>query len=421
MNAHTTWRVHQARLIDVLATAAAAVIPWSTSATAIVVVLWLLAVLPTMDRAALWRELSHPAGGLPVVFVVLGLIGTLWADVPWAARFGGVDSFVKFLFIPLLFAHFRRSERGIWVLVAFLASCSVILLVSTAIVLWPQLGAGWASPYAPGIPVRDYIAQSGEFVICAFGLVPLALSALRARRWPQGLASLLLAGAFLANVAYVATGRTTLFTIVVLLAILCWREFSWKGSLGVAAAALVVGACVWMSSGYLRARVDGAVREVETYWTDNATTSAGLRLEFWKKSVAFVAEAPLIGHGTGSIRELFRRSAEGESGIAGFGSANPHSQTFAVAIQLGLLGTEVMFAMWMAHLWLFRGGGFASWIGLVVVVQNVVGSVFNSHLFDFTQGWIYVFGVGVAGGMALKERRANPHPQAPPAGLAVPA
>jgi O-antigen ligase len=40
----------------------------------------------------------------------------------------------------------------------------------------------------------------------------------------------------------------------------------------------------------------------------------------------------------------------------------------------------------------------------VVVVQNFVGSLFNSHLFDFVQGWVYVFGVGVAGGMALKRR-----------------
>ena len=39
-----------------------------------------------------------------------------------------------------------------------------------------------------------------------------------------------------------------------------------------------------------------------------------------------------------------------------------------------------------------------------MVTQNVVSSLVNSHLFDFTQSWLYVFGVGVAGGMALRER-----------------
>jgi hypothetical protein len=53
---------------------------------------------------------------------------------------------------------------------------------------------------------------------------------------------------------------------------------------------------------------------------------------------------------------------------------------------------------------LFRGFGLAALIGEIVVVQNVVSSFFNSHLFDFSQGWLYVFGVGVAGGMVLRER-----------------
>jgi len=41
-----------------------------------------------------------------------------------------------------------------------------------------------------------------------------------------------------------------------------------------------------------------------------------------------------------------------------------------------------------------------------VVVQNVFTSLFNSHLFDFHEGWMYVLSVGVAGGMTLG---ATPH------------
>jgi O-antigen ligase len=56
------------------------------------------------------------------------------------------------------------------------------------------------------------------------------------------------------------------------------------------------------------------------------------------------------------------------------------------------------------HLLLFRRDGLAAWIGLLVVVQNIFTSLFNSHLFDFTEGWMYVLGVGVAGGMLLTKR-----------------
>ena len=45
-----------------------------------------------------------------------------------------------------------------------------------------------------------------------------------------------------------------------------------------------------------------------------------------------------------------------------------------------------------------------AWVGLLIVVQNIVGSMFNSHLFDFLQGWTYVVGVGVAGAMVLRAR-----------------
>jgi hypothetical protein len=37
-----------------------------------------------------------------------------------------------------------------------------------------------------------------------------------------------------------------------------------------------------------------------------------------------------------------------------------------------------------------------------------VSSLFNSHLFDFSEGWLYVFGVGVVGGMILRERDGGP-------------
>jgi hypothetical protein len=124
-------------------------------------------------------------------------------------------------------------------------------------------------------------------------------------------------------------------------------------------------------------------------------------------SLNFIRQAPIIGHGTGTIGALFEQAVRDKTGPAQWLANNPHNQTFAVAIQLGLVGTAVLWAMWIAHLLLFRGSGLVEWIGLVIVVQNIVGSLFNSHLFDFGQGWIYVLGVGVAGGMALKKRAAE--------------
>jgi O-antigen ligase len=131
----------------------------------------------------------------------------------------------------------------------------------------------------------------------------------------------------------------------------------------------------------------------------------GSRLIYWQKSLRFFAEAPVLGHGSGSTRGLFEQAAVGEAGAHAIVVANPHNQTLAVAVQWGVLGVVVLYAMWLTHLKLFRGDGLANWIGLLVVVQNVFTSLFNSHLFDFHEGWMYVLGVGVAGGMTLRARR----------------
>jgi O-antigen ligase len=92
------------------------------------------------------------------------------------------------------------------------------------------------------------------------------------------------------------------------------------------------------------------------------------------------------------------------SGASRVATVNPHNQTFAVAIQIGLLGAIVLWAMWIAHFRLFREEGILAWMGTMIVVENIVSSFVHSHLFDSAHGWLYVFGVGVLGGMALRQR-----------------
>ena len=75
---------------------------------------------------------------------------------------------------------------------------------------------------------------------------------------------------------------------------------------------------------------------------------------------------------------------------------------------LEIAGVVLLYAMWLSHLRLFRGEGLAAWIGLMVVVQNALTSLFNSHLVDFHEGWMYVLGVGIAGGTVLRARSRRP-------------
>lgn len=390
------------QIADGLVVAVAVSLPWSTSATAILVVLWLIALAPTLDAASLRREVLSPAGGLPVLLWGLGAVGMLWADVSWSERIAGLSGFHKLLVIPLLLAQCRRSDQAKWVILGFFASSVVLLVVSWVLALAP--GLTWRGK-EPGVPVKNYILQSGIFAICAFGLIGEALERRRTRP-RRSFVLLLVAAAFIANIGYVAAARTTLVVMAVMLILCGLRQFGWRGGIVAGAIGAVLAGAMWISSPYLRERVSAVVEQVHSYGTSDVNTPVGLRLEYWRKSLALIAEAPVIGHGTGTIPQLFRRDATAST-IPELMTTNPHSQVLTVAIQLGLIGAGVLVAMWIAHFALFRDGTLTAWFGLVSVTYNVVSSLFNSHLFDFSQGWLYVVGVGVTGGMVLRGTRAT--------------
>lgn len=389
-------RAQLSRIADGLVIAVAVALPWSTSATGILLVLWLLVLIPTLDWPNVRRELMTPAGGLPVLLVLLGVVGTAWADVSLVERWKGLDSFFKLLAIPLLMTQFRRSGRAQGVFVGFLAACVALLIASVIVKMWPEIPKGSRDE---GVAVKSYIVQSAEFAICAAVLLHLAIEAIRARNWRRFAAWLVLSLCFLGDIFFIATSRTSLVVIPILILLYGARQFRWKGfAVALVTNAVIFGA-LWTYSPYVRQRVINVSHESAAFEALNIRTPSGERIMFWTESAGFVRSAPLIGHGTGSITEMFRQAAVGKTGARAEVSSNPHNQTFAVAIQLGLVGAAVLWAMWLSHLLLFRGGGLIEWIGLVLVVQNIVGSLFNSYLFDFTEGWLYVVGVGVAAGM----------------------
>src|SRR5262249_8525844 len=202
----TESRKKLATVADILAVAIAVSLPWSTSATGILVGLWFLTLVPVLPSGDLRREILTPAGGLPVLLVLLSIAGMLWADVTWFERWRGLDSFLKLLAIPLLLVQFRYSGRGNWVFCGYLLSCIALLVTTSIVMAVPQLAA--ALLHEDNVVVKNAATQSGEFVICVFGLLYLMLDTREPKRWPWMLASAAVILGMLANIVYFSTGRT---------------------------------------------------------------------------------------------------------------------------------------------------------------------------------------------------------------------
>src|SRR5215813_7289889 len=158
-------RAQLARAADWLAVAVAVSLPWSTSLAGILIGVWWATVIPTLDLRSLRWAVALPAAAIPMLLFAYGVIGMAWGGASLADQWGSIKPTLRLLAIPLLFIQFRRSERGMWVLAGFLASCTGLLAVSWLLAAWPV----YVRPGNdfPGVPVKDYIIQSGEFLICA--------------------------------------------------------------------------------------------------------------------------------------------------------------------------------------------------------------------------------------------------------------
>ena len=258
-------RPRRERIADWLAVAVAVSLPWSTSATLIVLGVWLVVLISTLNFAMLRRELASAAGGLPVLLVLCGAVAML-LSVSFSERIAGLDgtSGSRDSAVP---RQFRRSGRGIWVLYGFLASCTTLLCLS-----WSFYAL---SIYVPnkllGFPVKDYIAQAQSFYMRVRTFLALAMDRLHERGIAFRIGVIVLAALFSCQCFHIATGRTALVVIPVVLGMFGVRYFGWKGIASLVAAGSFLFGIAWSTSPILRERVVGTVSEVQTYRNENAT------------------------------------------------------------------------------------------------------------------------------------------------------
>jgi O-antigen ligase len=400
--------------VDVLAILVALSLPWSTSLVGIFSVIMLLALVPFFDAGAFLRTLRRPISIAPIALFLLAVIGMLWSDAPWADKLRAVNPTAKLLVLPILFYHFERSQRGLWVFVAFLVSCTLLMVMSWIVMFEPGLALKTIGDgVSRGIFVKNYIDQSQEFTLCAVALAFPVVMLLREKRIWLALLLGAIGLSFVVNMTFVIVSRTALVTMPIMVAVFGLLHLRLRTNLMILAATLAVAAAAWILSPQLEVTIKRFSVEYQQYKETGRPTSIGERIEYWTNALKFFADAPLIGHGTGSTKGLYEKAASGPGWSAGTRVfPNPHNQTLNVAVQWGVIGIAVLYAMWIVHLLLFRGDGIENWVGLLVVVQNIFTSLFNSHIFDFHEGWMYVLGVGVAGGMVLKANLAQSAAQA---------
>jgi O-antigen ligase len=383
---------------QIAAIATAFTLPLSTSGQAIAVSIFAVLALLTLDRARFNATLRTPAAWLPVALFALILIGVLWSMQPLSGAIKWVGPYAKLLLIPLVMATAFTPKQALQIAYGFIIACVFLLALSWASFLWPT--GPWTWFKSPGVPFKDNAVQSGCFALCAFGL---AIGAIRiwAQDTRRAIAMIVLALLFFADIFLIYLSKTGMLMAAALLGLFLVHVGGWRRVLMIAVPALIVIAvALWASAPAQRRLAEMSSDINASQGAGNGvqeTVSTAARLDFWSKAIGFVKQAPLLGHGTGSIKPLYQAMEATKPSPYGEATPDPHNQILHVVLQVGLVGGLLLWAMWIAHARLFLARDFASVIGQAIVLQNVIGSLFNSHISAVTQGMLYCLAVGLLG------------------------
>lgn len=383
---------------QIAAIATAFFLPFSTSGQAIAISVFAVLALLTLDRTHFVETMRLPAAWLPVALFALLLVGVSWSMLPFAAAIKWVGPYAKLLLIPLLLATAFTPKQALHIGYGFLASCVIILILSYAAILWPT--GPWTWFKSIGVPFKDNAVQSECFAICALGL---ALGAVRI--WSDGdrrraVAIAILAMLFFVDIFLIFVSKTGMLVAFTMVAILVIAIGGWRTSFVVGIPIIVIVAATLAMSPGAKSRFSEMASDV-TAGAETKNVSTASRIDFWSKAAEFMTQAPLIGHGTGSIRPLYQSLEATRPSPYGEAVADPHNQFLHIALQVGLIGGAILLALWVAHFRLFIGRDFASVMGLGIFAMTFVGSLFNSHISQVTQGMLYCLGVGLCGAVIL--------------------
>jgi O-antigen ligase len=393
---------------QIAAVATAATLPVSTSGQAIALSAFVVLAILTVKREQWLATIMTPAAAIPVGLYALIVIGMLWSPTPFAPG-GGVGHYAKLLLIPVAMACAFTPRQGLQIGYGFLAGSLLVLVLSflSFFVFLPP-------PFRhamDGVPVKDNAVQSGCFALCAFALALGGVSAWVAGNRRRAVAMMILALMFLADIFMIFISKTGVLMTAALVGLFVVQTEGWKRSLLIAAPIVLIAAIALSTSPQAQRRLAEIATDIHAVdsgkGSSEATLSTASRLDFWSKAVEFIGQAPLFGHGTGSTKSLYQSLEATRPSPYGEAVPDPHNQFFAIAIQVGLVGGAILLAMWAVHFSMFVGSSFACAIGQAVVIQNLIGSLFNSHLSTVTQGMLYCLAVGLLGGIVLRARGHN--------------
>ncbi len=390
-------------------------LPFSTAITNVSMLIFAGATLLAKET---WRRgyqaVRHPVGGTALLLFAALVLSLGYSTAPLSESALWLVKYRKLLFIPLLLIAFQGvnwSGVARWGLFASLTA-SLLLSITNYFNL-TSIGTLYdATALITHAWVFKNHITAGLFSALLFNMsmdraVSTQRKAVKAALYALALVTLIHVFTMLqSRTAQLITIFLVLYQIVRLarpehnasLKNAPGRRARWcAGFFGVSCALLIIGTFIYLKG----SRLTQMSAEIAAYQQRNEATSAGLRIEWARKSLALFAQRPLLGYGAASLHREFEKMTSGYDGARGEITANPHNQYLLMAAELGLAGLGlfvtllIQMARATARLAAPSRHLLSSWLFIFSA-----GCLVNSLLLDFSEGYLFVLLNGILLGCA---------------------
>lgn len=358
----------------------------------------LAVVLVGYVMSGAWREKWQLIRSNPIALGAIALFAMLLAGALWGERNPGdalryLEKYLDLLWIPLFLHAFQNASARSRAIYALGASLALVLLLSYSMKFgWLPRGRPFAGSPANPVVFKEYLTHNLLIAFGTFLFAQLAWLASSARaRWLWTVAAVLAA----INVTVMIQGRTGYLVLGLLALYAAHARFGRRGLAAAGAAMLVLIAALAAIPGPFQQRMGSALAQAREWRAgEPATTSVGLRLEFYRNSIEIVREHPLFGSGTGGFPHAYSRYVRG-SGMTE--TRNPHNEYLHLAVQIGIVGVAALLALFCLQ-WRLAprlGTPLECHLARGLVLMIAAGSLFNSLLIDHTEGLLFAWLTGL--------------------------
>lgn len=394
------------RLLLVCIMATAVALPIALIGLAkILLLLALLAALFTNGQRLI-REIWGAAGTARATLVLMLVLALSlsWSEATWPGAFSAWAKHGKLLLIPVILGMLRSRQEALLALACFGAG-QLFLLTST----W-LLYAGAPLPWAIS---REHASQASHAVFSSYLDQSIMTSIAAAIAWHlrehipgrhgKAIAITTILAAF-ACVFLIFKGRTGHVVAVAMISLALFWELPKRFRWAIVLITPLLLLALFIGSSKVRERLEESRIDILAFDQKNdASTSTGIRLNLWQRSLQAMAERPWIGYGVGSWEMQYNRMQKKflpeHQPIKG----NPHQEYLLWGVELGILGIALILG--------FMASIYRDAIGMPVPYRRTLLSVllglalaclFNCSLYDALIGDFFCLTLGLLLALGLR-------------------